>query len=146
MGTSQTSPDRHPDHLLVRSGGQRCAIPLDATPQVTGVLPVAPLPRSAPRLLGLAQFAGEPVAVVDLHGLLDPAGLAGGGYRLTVILRHRNGAAPLGLAVDDALGMVSVERDEDRRPDDPPWVAGRGRAAGQPAVLLDPARLFEPVP
>jgi chemotaxis signal transduction protein len=146
MCGSNTSPDRNPEYLLVRSGGKRCAIPIEEAYQVTDVLPLHPLPGSAHRLLGLAQFGGEPVAVVDLQGLLDPDGLPSGGYRLTLIIRRDGGEAPIGLAVEEALGVASVCRDEGSLPDDPPWVAGRGQVDGRSIVLLDPNRLFESEP
>jgi chemotaxis signal transduction protein len=143
MCGSQARADRRSEHLLVRSGGQRCAIPVDAAHQVTGPLPLEPVPGSAPRLLGLAQFAGEPLAVVDLHGLLDPEGLPSGGYRLTVIVRPAGGEAAIGLAVEEALGVVAVSPDETPCEADPPWVAGRSRVDGRATVLVEPGLLFD---
>lgn len=101
-----------------------------------------PLPGSAPRLLGLAQVAGEPVAVVDLHALFDPEGIPGGGHALTVIVRHPGGGSTLGLAIDEAFGVVSVKAEKEPVADDPPWVAGRSLVDGRELVILDPLRLF----
>ena len=143
MCGSQARVDPRPEHLLVRSGGQRCAIPVDAAHQVTGPLALHPLPCSASRLLGLAQFAGEPLAVVDLHALLHPDAAPGGVYELTVILRDPSGEALLGLAAEEALGVVSVGPGEGPAAGDPPWVAGHSRVDGRDAVLLEPSLLFD---
>lgn len=134
--------DEGSQFLLVRSGGYRCAIPVDAAKLVTKAAKIAPLPGSAPRFLGLAQVAGEPVAVVDLHALLDPAGDPGGGHELTVIVRGPDGSSTLGLAVDEAFGVVSLTADEPPSDTDPDWVTGRGRMDRRSVAILDPVELF----
>jgi len=137
-------PDSKNHFLLVRSGGHRCAIPVESAKLVTKAPKVYPLPSSAPRLLGLAQVAGEPVAVVDLHALLDPDGKPGGGHELTVIVRRPGGGSSLGLAVDEAFGVTEVSRRSDRSADDPEWVAGRVSMDDRSVVILDPELLFVP--
>ena len=131
------------NYLLVRSGGYRCAIPVDAAKLVTKAAKIEPLPGSAPRFLGLAQVAGEPVAVVDLHALLDPTGDPGGVHELTVIVRGPDGASTLGLAVDEAFGVVSLTADEPPSDSDPDWVTGRSRVDRRSIAILDPIALFE---
>lgn len=133
---------RASNYLVVRSGGHRCAIPVEAASLVSRAPEVYPLPGSAPRLLGLAQVAGEPVAVVDLHALLDPEGIPGGGHALTVIVRRPGGGSTLGLAIDEAFGVMSVKAQQEPIADDPPWVAGRSLLDGRELVILDPLRLF----
>lgn len=135
-------PQRHSNFLVVRSGGHRCAIPVEAASLVSRAPEIHPLPGSAPRLLGLAQVAGEPVAVVDLHALLDSEGLPGGGHVLTVIVRRPGGGSNLGLAIDEAFGVLSVKAQQEPAADDPPWVAGRSLVDGREVVILDPPRLF----
>lgn len=137
-------PEREDHFLLVRSGGQRCAIPVEAARLVTGAPEVFPLPSSAPRLLGLAQIAGEPVAVVDLHALLDADGRPGGGHELTVVVRRPGGSSSLGLAVDEAFGVIAAAHRQDRSSDDPPWVAGSLAMDQGTVFILDPERLFVP--
>lgn len=128
--------------LLVRSGGHRCAIPVDAAKLVTKAPRIYPLHGSKPRLLGLAQIAGEPVAVVDLQALLDPEGGAAGGHELTVIIRGPAGGSTLGLAVDEAFGVIAVTGELSRREDDPRWIAGRSSLDDRLVVVLDPEQLF----
>lgn len=137
-------PEREDHFLLVRSGGHRCAIPVEAARLVTSAPEVFPLPSSAPRLLGLAQIAGEPVAVVDLHALLDAEGLTGGSHELTVVVRRPGGSSSLGLAVDEAFGVIGATDQRDRSPDDPAWFAGSLSVDRQPVFILDPERLFVP--
>lgn len=142
--SSPVRPQRDdPHYLVVRSGGHRCAIPVDAAKLVTGAVRLSPLPGSASRLLGLAQVAGEPVAVVDLHALLDVTGERGGGHELTVVVRRPDGSATLGLAVDEAFGVTTIESLRPAADDDPRWVAARSTVDGREILLLDPERLFE---
>jgi chemotaxis signal transduction protein len=131
-------------YLLVRSGGHRCAIPVSAARLVTGAPRVSPLPGSAPRLLGLAQIAGEPIAVVDLHALLDPDGAPGGGHELTVVVRPPGGSSSLGLAVDEAFGVTAVRNPKGPSADDPAWVSGRSSMDDRTVFVLDPEQLFVP--
>jgi len=129
-------------YLLVRSGGLRCAIPVAATKVVRKAPVVFPLPGSASRLLGLARVAGEPVAVVDLHALLDPASGRSGEHNLTVVLRRPGGSSTVGLAVGEAFGVITIADREDRRENDPGWIAGRTSVEGRSVAILDPERFF----
>jgi chemotaxis signal transduction protein len=67
------------------------------------------VPGSQPRLLGLAQYGGEPLPVLDLHAVVD-GNPSGSRHRSTVILgRGQLRDRPLlGLAVDDVLQVVSL--------------------------------------
>lgn len=145
MRTDSDSPDSKTHYLLVRSGGHRCAIPVEAAKLVTNAPQVFPLPSSEPRLLGLAQVAGEAVAVVDLHALLDLDGNPSGGHELTVIIRRPGGGSSLGLAVDEAFGVIEVAHRAERGTGDPDWVAGWFSLDDRTVVILDPEELFAPV-
>jgi chemotaxis signal transduction protein len=142
MHNDSEHPEGKGHYLLVRSGGHRCAIPVNAAKLVTGAPKVYPLHSSEPRLLGLAQIAGEPVAVVDLHALLDPEGGSGGGHELTVVIRQPGRGTSLGLAVDEAFGVITVANKRPRGEDDPDWVAGRSTVADRTIVILDTEQLF----
>jgi chemotaxis signal transduction protein len=142
MDNGSAHVDEGGPFLLVRSGGYRCAIPVDAAKSVTKAAETAALPGSAPRFLGLAQIAGEPVAVVDLHALLDPEGEPGGGHNMTIIVRGSAAGATLALAVDEALGVVELSAERAPTDDDPPWVSGHCRMGARPVAILDPAELF----
>lgn len=142
MRTDSEHPDSNDHFLLVRSGGHRCAIPVKAANLVTRAPRVYPLHGSEPRLLGLAQIAGEPVAVVDLHALLDPVGGTAGSHELTVIIRKPGGGSSLGLAVDEAFGVIAVSDQRPPKEDDPEWVTGRSSVGDRTIVMLDPDQLF----
>jgi chemotaxis signal transduction protein len=142
MRSNSDSAEHEAHYLLVRGGGHRCAIPVKAAKLVTMAPPVYPLPNSEARLLGLAQIAGEPVAVVDLHALLDPEGGRSGGHELTVVVRRPGGSSSLGLAVDEAFGVVTIADPPVRGENDPGWIAGRTSLDGRTVVVLDPERLF----
>jgi chemotaxis signal transduction protein len=128
--------------LLVRSGSHRCGIPVDAVRIVAQSGRIEPLPGSSPRLLGLAQISGEPVAVVDLHALIDPESRPGGGRQLTVVVGERGGRSALGLAVDEALGVTWIADRESRADGDPEWVVARCCIDGRSVALLDPEQLL----
>ena len=142
MVTSSTHVGEGSHFLLVRSGGYRCAIPVDAAKLVTKAPDMTPLHGSAPRFLGLAQIEGEPVAVVDLHALIDPKGNPGGGHDLTVIVRGPGGAATLGLAVDEAFGVAELTVEQSPADTDPRWVTGWSEVAGRAVAMLDPTELY----
>jgi chemotaxis signal transduction protein len=144
MTNDSERADGHDSFLLVRSGGHRCAIPVAAASHVAGTGRLDPLPGSAPRLLGLTQVFGEPVAVVDLHALLDPEGRPGGGRALTVVVSRRGGRSSLGLAVDEALGVVALGVRDPAGESDPEWVSGRSRLAGRDIAVVDPDVLLAP--
>ena len=111
---------------MVRSGGYRCGIPVAAAKQVSSARRLDRVPGSDPRLLGLAQIGGEPVAVVDLHALLDPDGAPGGSHELTVVIRRGDGTSAIGLAVDEAFGVAVINGEVRRHDADPDVVLAPG--------------------
>jgi len=127
---------------MVRSGGYRCGIPVAAAKQVSSARRLDRVPGSDPRLLGLAQIGGEPVAVVDLHALLDPDGAPGGSHELTVVIRRGDGTSAIGLAVDEAFGVAVINGEVRRHDADPDVVAGRCEHSGRPVFILDPSTLI----
>jgi chemotaxis signal transduction protein len=96
---------------VVRSGEIRCALPADRVRRVARDLICHPLPGGRPHLLGLAQFGGEPMAVLDLYALVT-----GGEPRLnpraTVILdpNRLRERSVLGLGVDEAIHVISLPK------------------------------------
>ena len=96
-------------YLLVRSGGAGWALPADQVRRVVRGLACHPAPGARPHLLGLAQFGGEPLAVLDLNALVTGS-TPRSDHRATVIL-GRHGAwsgSVLGLAIDEALRVVTL--------------------------------------
>jgi len=90
--------------LLVRSGGSCYALPADEVRHVIRGLACYPVPGGRAHLLGLAQFAGEPLAVLDLHSMVEGAAPQSH-HRATVILGRgaRDSWTAVGLAVTEAL-------------------------------------------
>jgi len=95
--------------LLVRTGALKCALPASDVVRVVRGLISHPVPGSEPRLLGLSQYGGEPLPVLDLHAVVEgiPSGTR---HRSTVILGRgqRRDRPLLGLAVDEVLQVVSL--------------------------------------
>lgn len=114
---------RYQRFLLVRAGGVSYAVPASQVRHLVRGLTCFPVPGSSPRLLGLAQFAGEPLAVLDLPALAE-GGQARSGHWVTVILGRsgRDSWPAIGLAVDEALRVEALDWDEP--------VAGQRRLVG----------------
>jgi len=95
--------------LLVRSGTLCCALPASDVVRVVRGLPCHPVPGSRTHLVGLAQYGGEPLPVLDLHALVE-GGASGVRHRSTVILGRgrRRDRSVVGLAVDHALRIVDL--------------------------------------
>jgi chemotaxis signal transduction protein len=98
-------------HLLVRTGDMVAALPAAAVRRVVQTPRLHPLPGAGGGLLGLVEFAGEPLAVLDLARLLGAAGEEGAARQVTVVAWA--GAAEdrelLGLAVDEALEVIELD-------------------------------------
>ncbi|HPC83284.1 MAG TPA: chemotaxis protein CheW [Thermoanaerobaculaceae bacterium] len=96
--------------LLVRAGEYRCAVPLNQVRRVVASLATHPLPNAAPELLGLAEFGGEPLPVLELARLVGAPEGAASPHPVTVVAwagppRERE---LVGLAADQALSIVEV--------------------------------------
>jgi purine-binding chemotaxis protein CheW len=106
--------------LLVQAGDRVCALPLARVRRVVRALPFTPLPGSAPELLGLAEFGGEPLPVLDLVLLIGAAPGAAAALPVTVVVvAGREGETEVaGLAADAALDVAEV----------PTPTTGRGHA------------------
>lgn len=96
--------------LLVRAGDHLCALPLNQVRRVLAALAPHPLPGAAPELLGLVEFAGEPLPVLDLRQLVGAPAGAAPDNPVTVVAW----AGPptdrelVGLAADAALSIVDL--------------------------------------
>lgn len=98
-------------HLLVRIGESTAALPASGVRRVVRTPRLHPLPGAGEGLLGLAEFAGEPLAVLDLAGLLGSAEAAGAVPAVTVVAWVGPGADRelVGLAVDEALEVTEID-------------------------------------
>ncbi len=95
--------------LLVRTGKLSCALPASDVVRVVRHLRCHAVPGSRSHLVGLAQYGGDPLPVLDLHVLMDH-GVSNARNQSTVILgRGREfGHSILGLAVDEVLRVVEL--------------------------------------
>jgi chemotaxis signal transduction protein len=125
-------------HLLVRAGEYVCALPLPAVRRVVRALPLHPLPGSAPELKGLAEFGGEPLAVLDLARLVSAP--PGGNPACPVTVVAWAGPADardlVGLAADAALEVVQVPPGATVGGDGG-LVLGEAQVAGEVVRVLD---------
>jgi chemotaxis signal transduction protein len=110
--------------------------------QVVRDLGCYPVPGSRSHLLGLAQFAGEPLAVLDLYALIS-GGPPAAAHHATVILgRDDQGVRRiLGLAVDEALSVTMIGRQKPTTEPDG-LVAATADVEGEMVQVLDPQLLF----
>ena len=104
--------------LLVRTGKLSCALPASDVVRVVRHLRCHAVPGSRSHLVGLAQYGGDPLPVLDLHVLMD-RGVSNARNQSTVILgRGRElGHAILGLAVDEVLRVVELPQRAVANPD-----------------------------
>ena len=95
--------------LLIRSGRLTCAIPASEVVRIVRGLTCHPVPVSDAHFLGLAQYGGDPLPVLDLHTLVEGQA-SGRRHHSTVILGRRRSRSHLlvGLAIDEALRVVSI--------------------------------------
>ena len=95
--------------MIVRSGTALYALPASDVVRVVRRLICYPVPGAQLHLLGLAQYGGEPLPVLDLHVLVE-GGPSGSRQRATVILGRgrRRDRSVLGLAVDEVLRVAEL--------------------------------------
>jgi chemotaxis signal transduction protein len=96
-------------YLLVRSGGLSCALLASDVVRVVRRLRCHAVPGSRSHLVGLAQYGGDPLPVLDLQALVEQ-GTSSARHQSTVILGRgrRRDRSVLGLAVDEVLRVVAL--------------------------------------
>jgi chemotaxis signal transduction protein len=100
--------------LLVQAGEYLCAVPVHQVVRVVRALPVHPLPGAAPELLGLAEFTGEPIPVLDLARLVKAPPGPRPANPVTVVAWAGPPEARemVGLAADSALEIAEIAPSE----------------------------------
>ena len=110
MPTADGRPPGALRALLVAVGDAFCAVPVNQVRRVVRALAVHPLPGAAPELLGLAEFTGEPIPVLDLGRLVSAAAGARPAVPVTVVAwaGPPDARELVGLAADAALEIVEI--------------------------------------
>lgn len=131
--------------LLVETGEYLCALPVNRVRQVVRALPLHPLPGSAPELLGLAEFTGEPIAILDLGRLIGAPAAARPANPVTVVVwaGPPDAREPVGLAADAALEIVEIAP-ADVAAAGPGLVSGEVALGGRTACVLNLEALGDP--
>lgn len=121
-------------YLLVRTGGAVAALPASAVRRVVRGTRLHPLPGAGPGLVGLAEFAGEPLAVLDLAQLLGLE-LRSSLPAVTVVTWLGSGPERelVGLGVDEATAVVALSASA--------LALGEARAEGLPITMVDTDRI-----
>ncbi len=125
-------------HLLVRVGEQICAVPVGAVRRVVRALTVHPLPGARAELAGLAEFAGEPLPVLDLGRLIGAPIGPHPLFPVTVVVwsRTADGREAIGLAADEALEVVDLSASS--------WLPAAGFLVGEALVGDQVVRVLDP--
>jgi chemotaxis signal transduction protein len=130
--------------LVAKSAGETFGIPATPIIRVLRNLTIHGVPGASPPLIGLTQYAGEPVPVIDLVEL-GGGQAAAGSHAVVVLLRC--GADPatdvVGVAVDEAVRLVTPDSHIEM-PDTGQAVSDPMRVEGIPIRLVDPARIGNP--
>ncbi len=91
-------------HLLCRSKGYACALPLTHVRETMRALPLQAVPDMPPFVLGVSVIRGQVVPVVDLAALLGAAAATTTTRYVTLDLGQRQVA----LAVEEVVGVRSL--------------------------------------
>ncbi len=95
-------------YLLVATGEHLCAVAAAQVRSIVPALTVVPCPATDPNLLGLAEYAGEPLPVFDLASWVGAPPGAVAEFPVTVVVWARGGGASVGLAADVAVGLAEL--------------------------------------
>ena len=129
--------------LLVRSGSSRFALPIASVTRVVRSVRTFPVPGSGPQLVGLLQLAGEPMPVLDLGIVVDGPGAGGGEHEIAVIVSVGRDQEVVGLAVNDAVTVLSIPAEAMSRSDGG-FVTGEAVIDSTVIRVLDPMALGSP--
>jgi purine-binding chemotaxis protein CheW len=135
-----------PQHVIIGIGGVECTIPAEAVQGIERMSDVTPVPNTAGWVLGVMQFRGTMVSVVDLVEFLQvPSGERSGSTRLLVLSQA---GMTVAFAVDAVLEMRadSSSAREGAAVAAPDWLApyaaGALELGGRALVKLDVGRLL----
>lgn len=111
LGTGRRRGLSAGSHLLVQAGEYVCALPLRSVRRVLRALTVHPLPGASDELKGLAEFAGEPLPVLELARLVGAPPGAKPAHPVTIVVwvGPQENRELVGLAADAALEVSEVQ-------------------------------------
>ncbi|MCS7181983.1 MAG: chemotaxis protein CheW [Thermoanaerobaculum sp.] len=131
--------------LLLSAGDRLAAVEARQVRRILRELPTVPLPGAQPQLLGLAEFAGEPLAVLDLAKVLGAGPGPAPSFPVTVVLwvGPPSRREAVGLRADAALDVVTIPA-ERIVPGGEGLVVGEAALPQGTAEILDLSRLGSP--
>jgi len=95
--------------VLVRTGSVRCAFPASDVVRVVRHLRCYAVPGSRSHFIGLAQYGGDPLPVLDLHTLVEGGAPSARRQAMVILGRgRRRRRSVLGLAVDEVLQVLEL--------------------------------------
>jgi len=89
--------------LLCRAGARLCALPIETIVETMRRLPIEPLARAQPFILGMSVVRGAPVPVIDVAALLGERAV--NPERLVTL---KVGERMVALALDEVLGLRAI--------------------------------------
>ena len=102
--------------VLVRMGGRPCAIPSARVVEIVPRLNLDHIPHSPAGVLGVMNFRGRVVPVMDLRAQVAGHDLENAPYQHLVVVDI--GDRQVGLAVEDVQDVVEVSSDAIEKPGD----------------------------
>jgi chemotaxis signal transduction protein len=130
---------RQSPFLIVSVRGERCALYLGDIAEVMETFTTYPIPKSPPSLLGVMNFHGSPVPVLDLASFLHGSPPSGSGPVL--VLDHR--MASLALRVDAVERILFEGREDGNDLEGDGFMGTTVSGAGEGIRLLRLARVVE---
>ena len=109
---------------LVRMGGRPCAIRCEHIAEIVPRVNLLHVPESPPHVLGVINWRGRVVPVVDVRDRISESVSELPPYQYLVIVE--SGTRPIGLAVDDVRDVRSVRLSEVENPADLAGTRGPG--------------------
>jgi purine-binding chemotaxis protein CheW len=91
-------------HVRVRVAGEQYAFPVDCVLEVTESGEITPVPGAPPEVLGVRNFHGQVIPVIDMASRLG----LDGGTEAPLIVVAQQGEHQAGLAVDEVLEVGEI--------------------------------------
>jgi purine-binding chemotaxis protein CheW len=137
--------------VTFRLGNQTYALPISRVQQIIEMVAITPLPQVNPIILGVINFHGELVPVINMRHLL---GLEEIPLHLhTPIILMKISKRLVGLIVDNVLDVLERPFDQVVDPNkilleemgETPLLQGLIQAQGRSILVLNPDHLFKPI-